>query len=553
LIKMSLSFASPDPQPGYSMKIGQIALVSGAADVPAPPSAAFIEDAVLSDARNASLRLRWTHSPDPVAFYSVHRVNPDSMRTYLGGTPNNAYFVANLARIGAETTTTIEIHAVGTELGESAVATTSFFWGNDPPNDPPVASANGPYCAQAGALLKFESEGTRDPDGTIESYAWTFGDAGTSSDAEPIHIYAAPGNYTVTLSVTDDFGVTRSDTTAATITAAPLDATPNAAWYMLNDGAGSVAADSSGNGNNGVVVNALWTSGIVGGALNFDGNGDYVRVANYPKPASTMSVTAWVRADSRPSWASIAKNWAGDTGAFHFGLYSGDGDLEVQIAESDGGVVSLRECTVIPLDTWEHAAVICDGAEVRLYRNATLVARKPYDGTLKTTRPALGIGVKLNNAGSGPDGGAPGYWDGLIDDVRIYDRAICHNELATLYALGVLTGVGDGRDDGDGDGNDPTNPSASGQFLLRQNEPNPFQPPTRIAFRLAAAAPATLAIYDVAGRRVALLLDEPRGAGDHAVEWDGRDKEGRLAPPGVYFYRLSSGGNTLDRKMLLLK
>ncbi|MFN0152246.1 MAG: endo-beta-N-acetylglucosaminidase [bacterium] len=552
LIALSLDFASSVSEPAYAMKIGQLALVEGAVDIPAPAASAFVEDAVMSDSRTASLRLRWTHSPDPVHAYNVYRVNPDDTRTYLGGTANNAYFVYEMKRVGAESTTTIEVVAVGDEFGHATPATTSFFWGAGPPNDAPIANANGGYCALAGTLLKFESDGTRDPDGTITSYAWDFGDAATSTDAEPIHVYAAPGNYAVTLTVTDDFGAVRSDTTIAAITSTPIDATPSAAWYALDDGAGAAAADSSGNGNNGVVVNALWAAGIQGGALNFDGSGDYVRVANYPKPASTMSVTAWVNADSRPGWASIAKNWAGDTGAFHFGLHSGDGDLEVQVAESDGGVVSLRECLPIPLGEWHHVAVIADGAEVRLYRNANLIARTPYDGTLKVTRPALGIGVKLNNAGTGPDASSPGYWDGLIDDVRIYDRAICHNELATLHGLGVLTGVGTG--DGDVDNDDGIDAgTSSASFALEQNEPNPFRPPTHIRFRLPAPARVTLSVYDVSGRRVADLLKGQLASGEHFAAWDGRGADGRAAPAGVYVYRLSAGAATAVRKMHLLR
>lgn len=554
LVALSLDFGSPVSEPAYAMKIGRLALVEGAVDIPAPPSSPFVEDAVMGDSRTASLRLRWTHSPDAVHAYNVYRVNPDSTRTYLGGTANNAYFVYEMKRVGAETTTTIEVVAVGREFGHSAAAATSFFWGAGPPNDPPVASANGPYCALAGTPLKFESDGTRDPDGMIVSYDWSFGDAATSGDAEPTHTYATPGNYAVILTVTDDFGAARSDTTVAAISPTPIDATPNAAWYALDDGAGAAAADSSGNGNNGVVVNAVWTAGIVGGALGFDGAGDYVRVANYPKPASTMSVAAWVVADSRPGWASIAKNWAGDTGAFHLGLYSGDGDLEVQIAESDGGVVSLRECAPIPLGEWQHVVVVADGAEVRLYRNANLVARAPYDGTLKTTRPALGIGVKLNNGGTAPDASAPGYWDGLIDDVRIYDRAICHNELAALYAFGVVTGVSGGDDGGDvdGEGRDAADAS-SASFALEQNEPNPFRPPAHIRFRLPAASPVALSVYDVSGRRIADLVKGPLAAGEHVALWDGRGADGRAAPAGVYVYRLSAGAATAVRKMHLLR
>ncbi len=84
-------------------------------------------------------------------------------------------------------------------------------------NQPPVANANGPYSGTAGTAVSFSSAGSSDPDGTIASYAWTFGDGGTSTVANPTHTYAAAGTYSVSLTVTDNLGATGSNSTTATI------------------------------------------------------------------------------------------------------------------------------------------------------------------------------------------------------------------------------------------------------------------------------------------------------------------------------------------------
>ncbi len=91
-------------------------------------------------------------------------------------------------------------------------------------------------------------------------------------------------------------------------------------------------------------------------------------------------------------------------------------------------------------------------------------------------------------------------------------------------------------------------------FYLFQNEPNPFNPSTRIRFRLEGTAHVRLAVRDNLGRVVKILLDEVRPAGEHSVSWDGTDSAGRKVASGVYFYQLqSSGGKVLTRKMLMVQ
>jgi hypothetical protein len=90
-------------------------------------------------------------------------------------------------------------------------------------------------------------------------------------------------------------------------------------------------------------------------------------------------------------------------------------------------------------------------------------------------------------------------------------------------------------------------------IVLRQNQPNPFNPSTRIVFSLDRASNAKLAVYDPAGRLVRILADRPMEPGLHEENWDGTDTGGRRAASGIYFYRLTVGGRTLTKKMLLLK
>jgi len=81
--------------------------------------------------------------------------------------------------------------------------------------------------------------------------------------------------------------------------------------------------------------------------------------------------------------------------------------------------------------------------------------------------------------------------------------------------------------------------------------PNPMTRSTTIEYALRHAGPVTLAIFDLSGRRVSLLVDGDRTAGTHWASWNGRRDNGGAVPHGVYFARLTSGGAT-DRRSIVV-
>ena len=92
------------------------------------------------------------------------------------------------------------------------------------------------------------------------------------------------------------------------------------------------------------------------------------------------------------------------------------------------------------------------------------------------------------------------------------------------------------------------------RLAMRQNAPNPFNPTTKIAFTVPEdASRVTLTVYNVSGRVVRRLIDEPLSAGPHSVVWNGRDDLGKSLASGIYFARLAAGGESLFKKMTLLK
>jgi len=84
-------------------------------------------------------------------------------------------------------------------------------------NQPPVSDPNGPYTDTEGVSVTFDGSGSSDPDGSIVSYAWNFGDSSTGTGMSPTHTYAQNGTYIVMLTVTDEDEATNTSTTTATI------------------------------------------------------------------------------------------------------------------------------------------------------------------------------------------------------------------------------------------------------------------------------------------------------------------------------------------------
>jgi PKD repeat protein len=107
----------------------------------------------------------------------------------------------------------------------------------------------------------FDATGTVDTDGTIASYAWTFGDGGTATGATPVHSYAAAGTYPVTLTVTDDDGATDTATAQVTLVAQPPNQLPTAVLAATVDGL-AVSVNSTGSGDaDGQIVSYAWDFG----------------------------------------------------------------------------------------------------------------------------------------------------------------------------------------------------------------------------------------------------------------------------------------------------
>ncbi len=214
------------------------------------------------------------------------------------------------------------------------------------------------------------------------------------------------------------------------------------AAYGFDEGSGAIAADASGGMNTGDVSGASWTSaGKHGGALSFDGIDDWVTIADSPALDLTAAMTleAWIRPTSLVGWSCVLmKEFDSDLA---YSLYANDNnDQPGTWLASEFGTTNSSAPDQLRLDQWTHLAATFDDSTAKLYVNGTLEATETADNPLRTSSSPLRIG------GDGPWGE---WFEGTIDDVRIYDRALSAAEIVTDMGTPVTAGDCSGTlDDG---------------------------------------------------------------------------------------------------------
>jgi YD repeat-containing protein len=156
---------------------------------------------------NTAIQFNGGGSSDPDGSITSYQWNFGDGTSGTGVTVSHTY-----TTIGTRTVTLTVTDNNGAQASASTTATIS--------NQPPVANTGGPYSGVVAQNIPFSASGSYDPDGSIASYSWNFGDGGTASGFSLTHTYSSPGTYPVTLTVTDNLGAQTSATTTASITTA---------------------------------------------------------------------------------------------------------------------------------------------------------------------------------------------------------------------------------------------------------------------------------------------------------------------------------------------
>lgn len=192
--------------------------------------------------------------------------------------------------------------------------------------------------------------------------------------------------------------------------------------------------DSSGNSNTGQLVAMSTTTspvpGKIGGAMKFNGSSQYVTISDSSSLKPTqISFGGWVNKTSRTANSvPIGKITLGTNGYMIYAEDASDFTMKCFIYGLTPNQVVFPGNA--PLGSWNHYMCTYDGATIKGYRNGVLVVSTSVTGSISHSTVSLQIGKYSTN---------PQYFSGLLDDVRIYNRALSATEIKQLYNSGKVT------------------------------------------------------------------------------------------------------------------
>jgi hypothetical protein len=205
-------------------------------------------------------------------------------------------------------------------------------------------------------------------------------------------------------------------------------------WYKFDDGSGASAMDSSGNGNTGGLINSpAWTSGIptngvASGALNFNGTSQYVTAGDPFNSLNNWTISAWWKSsNTNQTIAGRGHDNMGAGWSINFGTTSA-----TIITTSPLAGVNVSSSIFPSPGTWNNTTLVwVNGVELDLYVNGALA------GSTSTSNTGLRSSTVGFDVAFLPQ--ATNYFQGTLDDFRLYNRALSATEIQNIFNFGATT------------------------------------------------------------------------------------------------------------------
>jgi hypothetical protein len=231
---------------------------------------------------------------------------------------------------------------------------------------------------------------------------------------------------------------------------------------MFDEGSGEVVNDSSGNGHVGTIEGATWTVDDKGPCLEFGGDGDRVvdeSGADYLNGMEALTVCMWIKSNSIGTDAGFLQGEDPDGGDNVFTMrydssgasFGGSNVAKMAVTSDQGGEQQLESSNNIQVTEWQHVCMTWSSGDlIRFYINGEedepAGRNGPNNAGVQSDVMKLVIGQGAKDAGGG--------WDGLIDDVRIYDNVLTQVEIQAAmagtvwpYAIGPVPADGSYHED----------------------------------------------------------------------------------------------------------
>ncbi|MEM2987857.1 MAG: LamG domain-containing protein, partial [Candidatus Bathyarchaeia archaeon] len=209
-------------------------------------------------------------------------------------------------------------------------------------------------------------------------------------------------------------------------------------YWSFNEGKGTTATDFSGNGNKGSLVNGpTWVKGRYGKALKFDGVDDYVQVPDSASlsPTSALSVFAWVKPEAVNDYKAIVAKRLSAANDWSYGMRitnTGNGEVEARIHDGTTAT-SVISSSTLSTGVWYHIGLVYNGSTLKVYINAIERGSGVATVSIQDSDQPLRIGNWTTLTPQDIQ-----HFQGLIDDVRIYNRALSASEIQALYKAGAV-------------------------------------------------------------------------------------------------------------------
>ncbi|MGB7062189.1 MAG: LamG-like jellyroll fold domain-containing protein, partial [Candidatus Zixiibacteriota bacterium] len=215
-----------------------------------------------------------------------------------------------------------------------------------------------------------------------------------------------------------------------------VDVNTGALWHF-NENTGTTAYDQTANDNDGAISGATWTTDSrFGYALDFDGLNDYVEVPADPSLDITGPITieAWIKPSGDPvEYSEIVDKEPVTQGPGYSFILNNDRLLNFWIGESGTDWLSSVGTTALQDDTWYYVVGVNDGDSIRVYVDGVQEGTPTEQGPPGST---AGVNLQIGRGGTS----LQRWFNGIIDEIRISNRALPPSEIATNYAGGLTEG-----------------------------------------------------------------------------------------------------------------
>jgi len=217
-----------------------------------------------------------------------------------------------------------------------------------------------------------------------------------------------------------------------------VSANPYANW-KFDETNGTTVHDCAGTHDGAVYGNPTWTTGKSNGALNFDGNGDYVQVgSNNASPliptGSKFTITCWVNPANVSTTQAVYGYYSDNSGAYWaYSLFIASGDFRFIMGNgtTNQSFNDLDAGHNLAAGTWYHLAVVFDGTNIISYVNGQFAKQTAV--TLSGTYPKAGTVGTFRELIGGAYGGTSWSYNGKIDDLRVWRRALSGVEVENVF------------------------------------------------------------------------------------------------------------------------